>query len=40
MPLTAVGSEMVNYLPQNVFQENPVYWALPATLLLLLRIWK
>ena len=40
MPLTAAGSTMVNYLPQNVFQENPVYWALPATLVLLLRIWK
>ena len=40
LPLTAVGTEMVNYLPQTVFQDNPVYWALPATVLLLLRIWK
>ena len=40
LPLTAVGAQMVNYLPQNVFNENPVFWALPATALLLLRIWK
>lgn len=40
MPLTAAGSQMINYLPQTVFNDNPVYWALPATALLLLRIWK
>ena len=40
MPLTTTGTEMVNYLPQNVFDGNPVYWARPATALLLLRIWK
>ena len=40
MPLTAAGAAMVNYLPQTVIQGEPVYWALPATALLLLRIWK
>jgi hypothetical protein len=40
MPLTTAGATMVYYLPQNVFDGNPVYWALPATALLLLKIWK
>jgi hypothetical protein len=40
LPLTPAGAQMVSYLPQNVFDSNPVYWALPATALLLLKIWK
>ena len=36
-PLTATGEAMLAYLPQNLF-DNPVYWAIPATVLMLLRI--
>jgi len=37
LPLTATGEVLVNYLPQTIF-DNPVYWALPATALILIRI--
>jgi uncharacterized membrane protein required for colicin V production len=40
-PLTQIGATIAkDFLPQTVFDGNPVYWALPATALLLLKIWK
>ena len=39
LPLSAAGEMLVDYLPQVIFG-NPVFWALPATALMLIRIRK
>ena len=39
LPLSATAEALVNYLPQTIFG-NPVFWALPATALMLIRIRK
>jgi hypothetical protein len=38
-PLTATGQALLPFLPPAIFP-NPVYWAVPATLLMILRIWR
>jgi hypothetical protein len=37
LPLTAAAEQMVNYLPQRLF-ESPVYWMVPVAVLLILRV--
>lgn len=36
-PLNAQGMAIINFLPQNVFPD-PLYWVVPAGILLLLRV--
>lgn len=36
-PLTPVGQTLLGYLPQTIFP-NAMYWVIPATILLILRI--
>jgi len=36
-PLTPTGTTMVTFLPPSIFP-NPVFWAVPATALMILRI--
>ncbi|MCS6827183.1 MAG: hypothetical protein NZ553_11260 [Caldilinea sp.] len=36
-PLTPVGQILLGYLPQTIFP-NSMYWAIPATILMILRI--
>lgn len=36
-PLTATGQAILNFLPATLFP-SPVYWAIPATVLLIVRV--
>lgn len=38
-PLTATGTLLLQYSPLTVFP-NPAFWAVPATVLLILRVWR
>jgi uncharacterized membrane protein required for colicin V production len=36
-PLTSTGEAILNYLPASIFP-SPVFWAIPATILLIVRV--
>lgn len=38
-PLTQTGTVLLQLSPLNVFP-NPVFWAVPATVLLIMRVWR
>lgn len=38
-PLTSTGTMLLKFSPLNVFP-NPVFWAVPATVLLIMRVWR